>query len=182
MEKSPISAGVVIGFVLGVIVGIIIMSLLPDGERAEPAPLEGTDQAALLSQGLGLDLATTEIETEADGNRGEPVITRVSHVAVADQPAGAVVMVTDIALNQVTWLAVKEELPGGAGNILGARRLEAGLHDRAVVTLLRPTVVGGQYIVLLYEDDGDRLFDHKLDRLVTEAGSPVAARFAALAQ
>lgn len=178
MDKSKISTQTVISFILGVIVGIIIMSLLPD---SSPTGIpENSDQTAL-NQPAIVGEAQIKLTGAKDENidRGEPVITRLSHVTVANQPAGSEVVVTEVALNRTTWVAVKEELPAGGGSILGAQRLESGLSDQATIKLLRPTVPGGQYAVLLYEDNGDLLFDHKTDQLLTELGQPLVVRFTA---
>ena len=178
MDKSKISGQTVICFILGVIVGIIIMSLLPGG-----SPDTGTNTGDGAATGESAMVGGVNLSVDGVSNngvdRGEPVVTRLSHVSVANQPFGTTVVVTNIALNRTTWVAVKEELPTGAGNLLGARRLPAGLHDNTEVELLRSTALGGQYAVLLYEDDGDLVFDHKTDWLVTELGQPVVVRFTA---
>ncbi len=183
MSTSKISGQTVIAFILGVIVGIIIMSVWP---AATPTSENDDDTAANQSATIGdIDLSTDGTlagDTGATVDRGEPVVTRLSHVSVVNQPFGLNAVVTDVALNRTTWIAVKEELANGTGNILGARRLGPGLYEQAEIRLLRSTVVGGQYAVLLYEDNGDLMFDHKTDTVVSELGQPVVAWFTALSQ
>jgi hypothetical protein len=65
------------------------------------------------------------------------------------------------------------------GNILGAKKVGAGAHENVVVELLRPTVVGSKYYVVLFRDNGDGAFNHKTDTLIESDGSVVVSTFRA---
>lgn len=109
--------------------------------------------------------ATSPIEVSGDA------------VSVQDQPAGSVVSVASATVPQTGWVAVRDE----NGRVLGAARLEAGSHALVQVELLRATETGGRYQVLLYVDDGDKVFDLHKDTLVINAdGSVSGAAFTAL--
>jgi hypothetical protein len=98
-------------------------------------------------------------------------------VTVADQPAGSLVTVKSARLDTTGWLAVRDS----RGWILGAARLEAGVHEAVEVPLLRSTTAGESYQVLLYADDGDKTFDFKKDALVMNSdGSVVGTTFSAV--
>ena len=90
-------------------------------------------------------------------------------VEVADQPAGMTVTVASAKLAEMGWVAVRDN----GGRTLGAARLEAGVHAGVVVELLRGTLSGERYQVLVYVDDGDRAFDLPKDSLVMNAGAGV---------
>jgi hypothetical protein len=90
-------------------------------------------------------------------------------VDVPNQPAGASVAVRSVTLVKMGWVAVRDN----EGRILGAARFDEGTHS-GVVELLRNTVAGSSYQVLLYVDDGNKEFDLHADILVSEADGRVA--------
>jgi hypothetical protein len=105
-----------------------------------------------------------------------------SAVMVKDQVAGASVSVASVETDASTWVVVREDKNGVLGNILGATRIDAGNSAHVVVSLLRSTVVGQTYQVVLFKDDGDKKFDHKIDVPLTSDGVLIAQSFKALAQ
>lgn len=84
-------------------------------------------------------------------------------LAVSDQAAGTQVYVTSAKLSQVSWIAVHDSKDW----VLGAARFEPGTHTNALVPLLRGTEKGQKYQVVIYVDDGDKLFDFKKDQRTT---------------
>lgn len=90
-------------------------------------------------------------------------------VDVPNQPAGASVTIRSVTLIKMGWVAVRDN----EGRILGAARFDEGTHA-GVVELLRNTVAGSSYQVLLYVDDGNKKFDLHADILVSEADGGVA--------
>ena len=91
-------------------------------------------------------------------------------VTVVDQPAGSIVKVASVTLPDIGWVAVRDN----NGRVLGARRFEAGTNENVEVILLRNTVAGEKYQVLLYVDDGDKAYDLHKDSLVMNADASVA--------
>lgn len=83
-------------------------------------------------------------------------------LVVDDQAAGESVAIRAMDLPEGSWIAIKEK---SSGRILGAARFPAGATS-GEVELLRATVAGGAYEVVVYADDGDKAFDHKKDTLV----------------
>lgn len=98
-------------------------------------------------------------------------------VSVGDQPAGSFVIVESVTIPQIGWVAVRDS----GGRVLGAARVEAGTHQAVQVELLRNTVSGEMYQVLVYVDDGDKSFDLHKDTLVMSSDGAVSgAMFSAL--
>jgi hypothetical protein len=120
--------------------------------------------------------STSSASASANANP-QNVTVSGSAVSVKDQPAGSVVVVASATLPQMGWVAVRD----ADGKTLGAARLDAGTHEAVQVPLLRNTETGQKYQVLLYIDDGDKMFDLHKDTLVMNAdGSVEGATFTAL--
>jgi hypothetical protein len=112
---------------------------------------------------------------EKSKNLGERIFSLVGSasgesVTVEDQPAGTEVKVKSLKLSETGWAGVRD----ADGRVLGAGRFDAGNFENVVVPLLRGTVAGSSYQVLLYADDGDREFDLHKDTLIIGAGGGVA--------
>lgn len=97
-------------------------------------------------------------------------------VHVADQPAGTEVKVSSLSLSETGWVGVRD----GDGRVLGASRFDAGKFENVTVSLLRATVAGDSYQVLLYVDDGDREFDLHKDILISGPSGVAGTNFKAL--
>lgn len=101
-------------------------------------------------------------------------------ITVNTQPAGGTVVVEEVTLSESGWVAIREQRGGVMGNILGAKRIQnPGTISRVSVELLRPTIAGETYAVVIYRDDGDSSFDFNFDSLVVRGSEPVSATFEA---
>ncbi len=117
----------------------------------------------------------------------ESVISTVSaattspyFLRVSQQAATSTVLVSEVrTLATSTWLAVREQNGDFLGRILGARRVDATSTSEVVIDLLRPTTPHVMYAVVMYEDDGDRQFDFKLDTLVRQGSTTLSFPFTA---
>lgn len=129
----------------------------------------------------GVEVSPTEttVQNDADAKKDSDTkstsaATRVSvsgeAIVVTDQPAGSKVVVASVTLKERGWIAVRDN----NGRVLGAGRFEAGTSKDVVVELLRATVSGEKYQVLLYVDDGDNQYDLHKDSLVMNADASVA--------
>lgn len=116
------------------------------------------------------EVSETDTETSVSKN----------DLSVSDQPAGLTVLIDSVSLKEPKWIAVREDINGEMGNILGALRLQEGAHEGVEVELLRGTNPEELYYVVLYEDNGGDTFDHNFDSLITsEAEEPVLTTFIA---
>lgn len=108
--------------------------------------------------GANTGSSATDTRPTAQVNTGE-------EVHADDQPAGDRVVVVNAKISRSSWLAVRDDM-----RIYGARRVDpAGggqSFNDVVVELLRNTETGKTYTVVVYVDDGDKVFDFKKDALV----------------
>ncbi len=114
--------------------------------------------------------------SEEGGNRDADakVMESKNSVTVGDQFAGFTVTVDKAALDKDGWVVIEEDVDGKPLYLLGASRRDAGSYENISVELLRNTEEGGTYYAVIYVDDGDKKFDHKIDLLATTAdGNPV---------
>lgn len=124
---------------------------------------------------IGVSLARPQKEVFI----GDDATSSPYMVLVTDQMAGGSVLVEEAQSDVSTWLAVRENNGELLGRILGARRMDAGEVSGLNIELLRPTTANLMYAIVMYRDDGDGLFDNKLDTLIEEEGFPVMAQFIA---
>lgn len=109
---------------------------------------------------------------------GEPVSLATSPVmqntatgkytfSVSDQAAGDTVEVSQTSFEKKAWLAIREDMNGEMGNVLGAYLYQQGVQS-GPVELLRATKPASLYHAVVYIDDGDMVFDLKKDALLTD--------------
>ena len=142
----------------GVIVVLVVGGLWFMTREATP-PIDTTDTGAEDSDTAPIDL-TTVVSTTSDGES----------VSVSDQPAGDAIVVSNVTFTQSGWVTVRDD----RGWTLGAGRFEPGTHTNVSVKLLRGTVAGERYQVLLYIDDGERQFELEKEILVTRSDGSIA--------
>ncbi|MEK7107095.1 MAG: hypothetical protein AAB899_02810 [Patescibacteria group bacterium] len=131
-----------------------------------------------LSTGSALDedtypSATEEASlTDEESKDGTSAATAINgeSVSVKDQLAGFEVQVASLALTEIGWVGIRDK----DGRVLGAGRFEAGSFKNVNIPLLRATVAGESYQVLLYVDDGDKKFDLHKDILISGPNRGVA--------
>lgn len=107
--------------------------------------------------------STDKITKAGEGNSTASTAT----IVAKDQPASDRVEIERLDTKEIVWVAVREEKDGVLGNILGAQRAQIGDGQKVVVELLRPTVSGGAYRVVLYKDVGTPAFNYQEDMLVS---------------
>ena len=162
-------AALIVGLVAGFLVGRASVS-----ERGASDERDESDTASLEPTALGSDVTREQVGGQYT------LVASGNIVHVKDQAAGGAVFLSRVELTQSGWAAVQEVFEGGIlGNILGARRFEAGVYQ-GVVTLLRSTEPGVEYYVVLYADNGDKQFDFKADPVIVDSiGNPASMLFEA---
>jgi len=151
-----------------IIGGIIVIVVLVAGWWLTTKPAgEGS-----MATSTATDTSNTGSNTGSSSTTGANPSTIASGeaVTVRNQAAGDSVAVESVTLNQMGWVAIRDE----DGRVLGAARFDAGTHANVSVPLLRGTVASSSYQVLLYVDDGDKEYDLHKDILITGAGGGVA--------
>lgn len=108
-----------------------------------------------------------------------PPVMTTSPITVNDQKAGVSVTVASVTLGEPAWLAVTESVEGGV-RILGAQLFDKGVHEGKTIELLRGTLPGQSYRIVIRSDNGDHAFDPKVDSPLVVNGTEVSAPFIAL--
>ena len=124
-----------------------------------------------------IDTITEEVQDTKTGE-GTTTGTTTTPITVTDQTAGDVVRVAVANMPKLGWLAVHEIKDGVIANALGASLRDKGEQKDINIYLLRPTVKGGEYAVVLYDDNGDRQFSLTSDSVATMPdGSFIMSKF-----
>jgi cytoskeletal protein RodZ len=156
------------------------------GEITNETPVPGSEVPEAI---VNSDSGTTNnsaIESPLTGGSAGPnkgTLTNAapikSAILVSNQPAGNMAKIDNVALTFDGWVVVQEQVTGTAGWILGAQRFDKGTYAGGQVELLRATKAGLTYKVMLYTDDGDKMFDMKKDTVAMDGGAAVVASFVA---
>lgn len=178
MELSKIQK-TVLGFVGGFIIGALIIwgwSVFHNRPRLD-VPAQTTAPTDVSTDETASADAATDTTKEIT-NTDTTQLTESAHIVVTDQAAGATVHVDELSLALDGWAVVHEEQGGYIGNALGAMRRDAGSYTDLTVSLLRNTEPATRYWVVLYSDNGDRLFNLHDDFPIRDANSnPIISSF-----
>ncbi len=168
-QKVAVITGVC-AFIAGGAFGWAIAPDQSSDEKDHGIVMTDDDEDALIA-------TTTSFGSVARGIR--VVESKSEKIQVADQKAGGSVYVAGVALSEPSWVAVREEVNGEPGRILGAQLFDVGEHT-GEVELLRNTTAGARYHVYLLRDNGDLKFDLKEDAPITKDGLLILQPFKAL--
>ena len=98
-------------------------------------------------------------------------------IVLSEQGAGNIVFVNKAVFTKDSWIVIHEDKNGNFGNILGAGWFPKGVNENVTVELLRGTETDKKYYAVLYNDDGDKKFDAKTDKPITENGKTIQQTF-----
>ncbi len=158
----------VVAFISGLLIGGLLVWVFSSSPEKVQAPdvLDNTNT----EEASGLNNTSNEAAargaiTDASDNT---IIVGDGSIVVDDQPAGNVVVITELGLpTEAGWIGVQEVIDGVPGNILGAARysVEEGLIPSSI-ELVRGTTSGGVYNVIFFTNFGDKGFDLSEDTLI----------------
>jgi hypothetical protein len=155
-QKGLVVAVIALGLIFGFVVG-----------RA----IKGKEAGEIISEEQKAPV-TEEVLTEKIS------VTNLSTVSVANnQIAGKIVSVENVKLTDNAWVVVREDVNGKMGNILGAQWLPKGTDSATTVELLRGTTAGNTYYLVLYNDNGDRIFGKYTDTPMKNKGEVIFKTF-----
>ena len=164
-----------------VIIGVLVLVVIVGGWMmiASKRSSSSTQMDMVsTSTASGSDTSDVDMETSVTKNSTSMHSQAAAgeDVQASDQKAGMSVMVDSVTLKGRGWVAVEDS----KNWVMGAERLEAGTHTNVAVTLLRGTVAGQTYKVVLFADDGDKMFDLHKDTIIKNSdGSMLSAAFIA---
>lgn len=179
----------VVAFIAGLLIGgllVWVFSISPEDKKKATEEKEEAKAGEIIKDEKKAEekleaVATTKSETlEASPT----VVPKGSgSVSVEDQAAGGVVTLAALSMPiKSGWIVVHEVTTDGAlANILGASRYgEVEGLKPMTVELLRKTEAGKTYKVVVYSENGDRVFDKKEDVPVSvDGGTHVEGSFVA---
>ncbi|EKD47075.1 MAG: hypothetical protein ACD_66C00236G0001 [uncultured bacterium] len=127
----------------------------------------------ILLAGFGLFLAYSPQAEPAFG----PVELSGGSIMVEDQVSEEEIFLA-VELVEPGFVSVHEAMGDAPGAMVAASELlPAGSYDRLLLTPVAPLMPGQIYITILHMDDGDGLFDLKLDKAVSVDGAVVRPSF-----
>jgi len=181
--KNITNNAIVIG-VIGLIVGLVLGWMIGRGNSSAPVAMNDKENESenivisdvTNSDGIIKNTANVLFSNSTMSEESDSVIM------VVDQGAGSITTVGSVETDTSVWVAVREEMNGMPGSVLGAARVDAGENRNIVVRLLRPTEAGKMYQINLFKDNGDRKFDYKVDALMTSGGELISQSFKVSAQ
>jgi len=104
--------------------------------------------------------------TVTDSTPSASVTEHSKSISINDQAAGDMVSVKSVTLQKNGWVAVRENIDGEIGKVLGATWLPKGTHKEVSIELLRPTLSEHKYFAVLFIDDGDKHFSSRIDTMI----------------
>ena len=180
-EEKQESQKTVVSFIVGLLIGGLLVWAFSGPSANAPEDKKEGDKKEVVDENKDKKESAKEVKTE-EGKVTEEVKkeeVKVSlpvgegKIVVNSQPAGS-----NIKLESATypvkegWIGVRDYQGGNLGGILGVVRFseEQGLVPTEII-LQRPTVVGKEYAVVVYEESGDRKFniadDKQIDKIFT---------------
>lgn len=185
-DKWKIAGFFAVGFIAGALI-ITLVARVGWGDGPNRMPKNGdetpnTENSTSPNGGADTNRGMTTATT-TDGVIGAEFATSTENgaeatLSVADQSPGDTVTIESVTLNVEGWVTVHEIANGHVSNALGAARRDAGSHTDVSVPLLRDTASSSEYVIVLYEDNGNGMFDIRGDLpVLNHAGEPVMEAF-----
>jgi len=159
---SSASAKVISALIIGLIVGFAAGVFWQDRRSADRGDTSAQAKVETKSE-TGKEVPPVATGTTSGAETSVP---SENGLMVEDQAAGGSVEIASLDTKEVIWVAVREDKDGALGNILGAQKIFVGEGQKVTVELLRPTVSGNTYRVVLYRDIGTPAFNHKEDVMI----------------
>lgn len=165
-------------FLIGLIIGFSVNSffggslLSDDGDGADVAATSEADNTAALGELAGDATGGADAPLSGENSATPSVVATGENIlVVSNQPSGNKVVVSMVSVGANGWVTVREtDASGILGNILGARRFNAGKYFGETIELLRGTKEGDVYAVVLQADDGDGEFEYTSEVPVKDKG------------
>src|SRR3989344_2541220 len=159
-QKILISA--LIGFVIGasaVLVWNVSQKQSTSNEKKIVAEVDNNESN---------DVKTLNNQQMQETSVAPVLVGEKDRVDVDDQRAGSAVNVLVIELGNPGWVAIQEDHDGELGNVLGAAWFPQGTSQGSV-ELLRDTIPGNTYHVVLYNDNGNKAFELGVDAMIVDS-------------
>jgi hypothetical protein len=122
--------------------------------------------------GKGSSTSTQETNTTTDNSNVPGALNRV---VMSDQYPGNVVYLNSAQFANPGWVVVQADNAGTPGKILGETYFDSGINP-GKITLSESMKDGSTYYAVMYSDNGDKKFDVKTDKPLTDANGNVVMK------
>lgn len=154
----------IIAFIAGLLVGGLLVFIFAEpaakdvGDNVRDVDTVTTDD---MDEDEEVDVPVTTNDEEENDDRNDSN----GEVSVDDQKAGGTVRFEASSYPaNVGWVGVRDYVDGQLSGLLGVVRWDTSMGLRpSEVKLLRPTEAGKTYAIVLYSDNGDRVFSLATD-------------------
>jgi len=161
-QKKKVMITAIVSFIVGFGISWILFSVPVN------APTN-TDSSVSDTEASSTEVTNASSTQSVDG---------IGSISVVDQVASKTVSIKSVILAHPGWIVIREDRDGQPGNILGAQWLPEGTFDDQFVELLRGMKSQNTYYAVLYNDDGNKLFDYKIDSPLTDnTGNVIMQKF-----
>ncbi|MDO8594305.1 MAG: hypothetical protein Q7R93_02200 [bacterium] len=165
--SAKIISALIIGLIVGFLAGAFWQNRRADGvvssDTAAAAALAKTDDTEK-TDSKDSEKETVTLKVASSTKATSSGVT--GSLVVQDQIAGSEAVVSSLDAGEIVWVAVREVKDGKLGNILGAQKVFVGDDQRVSIELLRSTVAGETYRVVVYKDIGTPAFNYREDVVV----------------
>ena len=153
----------IVAFIAGLLIGGLLVWVFFVASGDDVADETRNDTPATETRTDGANNSAS-VSTAGDNTPEEVTVSENGEIRIADQKAGMRVAIESFKASEENgWIAIHDvNSDESLGRVLGAARfaLKEGLVPQAV-ELLRPTIAGKTYRVVLYGEDGDKRFATK---------------------
>lgn len=174
--STKIIAALIIGLLVGFAAGVFWQdrrtgaeAVSTTVERNDTISEEATASAMAATSNSNEDTKATTTVPAVMGN-----VSSFGKLTVLDQPAGGSVFASVKDVTSPVWIAVRDYTDSKVGNILGAKKVFTDARDVSV-ELLRSTVAGKTYVIVVYTDRGAPSFNYKED-ILQDGGATFVAK------
>lgn len=160
----------IVSFVVGLLIGGILVWAFTGGEETQkPADKDEADKEMTQTD---KDKSEAKVEADIKNDKADTKPVTINQLSVGD---GAVVVEDQLASSRIAlksatypvadgWIGVRDYSNENLGGILGVVRFSEsqGLVPKNII-LQRPTKAGSNYAVVIFTENGDRVFNSATD-------------------
>lgn len=164
MKDTKVIGALIVGVIIGLVVAYLWL-----GSDVSVRQSESGEESSVDTTSLDNKRTDTSVVLAPETN---------ATFGVNMQLAGDSVQIEDVVMPEDGWVVVHEVVDGIVANALGATRLDPGEYEIVIIELLRPSVPESTYVVTLYSDNDNKVFEINADTpLIDSSGNAIFKEF-----